>query len=68
MTARTHARTPDAAVATPTRLPWWGLALPVLGFVVLLSLLLTGGQSQTDSSALVAVSQIVEHFQRAAGD
>lgn len=67
MTARTHARTSYATMAAPTRLPWWGLALPVLGFVVLLSLLVTGGQSRTDSSALVAVSQIVEHFQRAAG-
>lgn len=65
MTARAHARTPSATVPTETRLPWWGVALPVLGFVVLLTLLASGDQSQGDSSAYLALSEVVEHLQRA---
>ena len=67
MTARAHSRTPSATVPSGTRLPWWGLVLPVLAFVALLTLLVTGGQFQADSSALLAFSEMVDHFQRAVG-
>lgn len=67
MTARAHSRTPSATVSTGTRLPWWGLVLPVLAFAVLLALLATSGQAQGESSAVLAVSELFERFQRLAG-
>ncbi|NGO70262.1 hypothetical protein [Streptomyces boncukensis] len=47
---RSEARTARARQATPvsgvqTRLPWWGIALPVAAFVVLLVLLVGGGEA-----------------------
>ncbi|MGW7519493.1 hypothetical protein ACWGJ2_28265 [Streptomyces sp. NPDC054796] len=57
MTARVYpapsATTPSAASPTAssaasgaqTRLPWWAVALPVVAFVMLLALLLGGGEA-----------------------
>lgn len=37
--------------AAQTRLPWWALLLPVLGFVLLLVLLVGGGQADAAQRA-----------------
>ncbi|MBQ0865069.1 hypothetical protein ACH4RA_16660 [Streptomyces smyrnaeus] len=46
--AQSDGRRSDAA---QTRLPWWALLLPVLGFVLLLVLLVGGGQADAAQRA-----------------
>ncbi|KND44918.1 MULTISPECIES: hypothetical protein [Streptomyces] len=48
MSARTHTRPHPAAPAAGVdiRLPWWAVALPALGFVTLLLLILDPAQAQ----------------------
>ncbi|HEX5567265.1 MAG TPA: hypothetical protein VFY14_10160 [Streptomyces sp.] len=47
MTAHVPIRPPrrPAAHGADTRLPWWGVALPVTAFAVLLVLLVGGGEA-----------------------
>ncbi|GAQ61552.1 hypothetical protein F3K40_04195 [Streptomyces sp. LBUM 1478] len=47
MSARTHTRPhPAPAGGVDFRLPWWALALPALGFVTLLLMILNPAQAQ----------------------
>ena len=49
-----------AASGVQTRLPWWGLLLPALGFVVLLTLLVGGGQA--DAAQHIGDNPVVAFF------
>ncbi|MFI8854947.1 hypothetical protein [Streptomyces sp. 891-h] len=53
---------PDATrqQAAQTRLPWWGVLLPALGFVLLLVLVVGGGQA--DAAQRAADSPLLSFF------
>lgn len=67
MTAPAHSRTSHAVVHPASRLPWWALALPVLAFVALLTLLTVGGPSQADGSSTLALSDLITRLQHSLG-
>ncbi|MGW8061390.1 hypothetical protein ACVV2G_03690 [Streptomyces ziwulingensis] len=56
MAVPTHTRPPRGGV--DIRLPWWALALPVLAFVVLLSLIL----NPVDAHAAAAGEPVTAHL------
>ncbi|WP_156724386.1 hypothetical protein [Streptomyces apocyni] len=65
MPTRTHTRSiPRPRAGIEVRLPWWGIALPVIAFAVLLTLLIHPVDAQA-ASADPSVSQLVEHVQTA---
>jgi hypothetical protein len=60
MSARAHTRPhPATTGGVDIRLPWWALALPTLGFVVLLSLMLNPADAHA-SGADLAITHFVE--------
>ncbi|MEV3991564.1 hypothetical protein AB0J57_21900 [Streptomyces sp. NPDC049837] len=65
MSARTHQRWTHATSGSGgagTRLPWWGVALPVLAFAVLFALI-AGGAEAHAAGGDPAVARIVEQIQ-----
>ncbi|MET9850586.1 hypothetical protein ACFZC6_11525 [Streptomyces ossamyceticus] len=67
MSARTHTR-PHPAAPAPAggmdiRLPWWALALPALGFVTLLLLILNPADAHAASGDPL-VAHVFERIQR----
>lgn len=62
MRAGGHSGVTRPAVSESAQLPWWALALPVLAFALLLTLLTLGGQSQSESSVTLAVNELLERF------
>ncbi|MGW0709742.1 hypothetical protein ACWD4G_27940 [Streptomyces sp. NPDC002643] len=65
MSARTHPRShPATTGGVAVRLPWWALALPAVGFVTLLLLILNPGNAQAASGGPV-ISLVVEHIRHA---
>ncbi|MEE1754777.1 hypothetical protein [Streptomyces sp. SP18CS02] len=64
MPARTHTRSRTAATGgVDVRLPWWAVALPVLGFVTLF-LLITGPGEAHAAGADPSVGRFLEQIQR----
>lgn len=54
---------PRPAKGVQTRVPWWGLLLPALGFALLLGLLMGGGeaaaaQHRTESPVLTFLAEV----------
>lgn len=65
MSARTHTRsTPQTTGRADFRLPWWGVALPTVAFVVLL-VLITGSHDAQAAGGDFAVSHLMDRFQHA---
>ncbi|MGW0839725.1 hypothetical protein ACWD26_06140 [Streptomyces sp. NPDC002787] len=65
MSARTHTRPHPATTSTVhIRLPWWAVALPALGFVALLLLILNPAQAQA-ASGDPAIAHLLERIQQA---
>ncbi|BBC37597.1 hypothetical protein SGFS_088910 [Streptomyces graminofaciens] len=63
MSSRTHTRPhPASTGGVDTRLPWWALALPTLGFILLL-LILNPADAQA-ASGDPAISGLVEHIRQ----
>ncbi|WP_200301289.1 hypothetical protein [Streptomyces adelaidensis] len=64
MSARTHPRPhPATTSGADMRLPWWALALPTLGFVTLLLLILDPAQAQAVSGDLT-IAHLLERIQQ----
>ncbi|MEV7690057.1 hypothetical protein ACFW1F_12165 [Streptomyces bungoensis] len=64
MPARTHPRPhPAHPGSVDIRLPWWALALPALGFVALLTLILNPSDAHA-ASGDPAVTQLLERVQQ----
>ncbi|MGW3360870.1 hypothetical protein ACWDFL_36715 [Streptomyces bungoensis] len=64
MPARTHPRPhPANPGSVDIRLPWWALALPALGFVALLTLILNPSDAHA-ASGDPAVTQLLERVQQ----
>ncbi|MEV1069301.1 hypothetical protein [Streptomyces sp. NPDC050263] len=64
MSAPTHTRPrPAAPGGVGTRLPWWALALPTLGFITLLVLLLNPADAQA-AAGDPAITHLVERVQQ----
>ncbi|MDX3238108.1 hypothetical protein PV392_20960 [Streptomyces sp. ME03-5709C] len=54
---RNRSARPAAGGGTPTRLPWWALALPVLAFAALLALV--AGPGAAEASAVEPVGRLL---------
>lgn len=64
MPARTHPRPhPATTGGADIRLPWWALALPALGFLVLLALILNPSDAHAASDD-PAIARLLEHAQQ----
>jgi hypothetical protein len=64
MSAQTHTRShPKASGSGDIRLPWWALALPMLAFVVLFTLIVNPGQAHAVDGD-PAVGQFIERVQQ----
>ncbi|MGW1784181.1 hypothetical protein ACWCQQ_34500 [Streptomyces sp. NPDC002143] len=64
MSAPTHTRPhPATPGGVDIRLPWWALALPMLGFVTLLVLLLNPADAQA-AAGDPAITHLVERVQQ----
>ncbi|KOT38241.1 hypothetical protein ADK41_16570 [Streptomyces caelestis] len=64
MSARTHTRPhPAPRGGVDTRLPWWALALPVLAFVALLTLVLDPSDAHA-AAGEPALTHLVERAQQ----
>ncbi|MFC8918937.1 hypothetical protein ACGF5F_26970 [Streptomyces sp. NPDC047821] len=63
MSARTHQRWTHApSSGAGSRLPWWGVALPTLAFVILFALI-TGGAEAHAAGGDPAVGRILQQIQ-----
>jgi hypothetical protein len=62
MTARSYIRSGARSAGTETRLPWWALALPVIAFVSLLSLMV--GPAHSAAAQDGPMSRVVDHVQQ----
>ncbi|MER6954695.1 hypothetical protein ACWD4O_29310 [Streptomyces sp. NPDC002623] len=64
MSAPTHTRPhPATPGGVDIRLPWWALALPTLGFITLLVLLLNPADAQA-AAGDPAITHLVERVQQ----
>ncbi|UUU21009.1 hypothetical protein [Streptomyces sp. DSM 40750] len=65
MSARTHTRPHPATMSgVDIRLPWWALALPALGFVTLLLLILNPAEAQA-ASGDPTIAHLLERIHQA---
>ncbi|MDX2935182.1 hypothetical protein Sipo8835_35815 [Streptomyces ipomoeae] len=65
MSARTHPRShPVTTGGVDTRLPWWAVALPTLGFVTLLLLILHPADAHA-ASGDPTIALLLEHIRHA---
>jgi hypothetical protein len=65
MSAPTHTRPhPATTGGVGVQLPWWAVALPALGFVTLLLLILNPAQAQA-AGGDPAIAHLLEHLQQA---
>ncbi|MFD9791739.1 hypothetical protein ACFWXK_12390 [Streptomyces sp. NPDC059070] len=63
MSARTHTRSSRPTTAgADFRLPWWGIALPTVAFVVLL-VLITGSHDAEAAGGGPALSHLMDRIQ-----
>ncbi|MFI1099566.1 hypothetical protein [Streptomyces sp. TLI_146] len=63
MSARTHTRSTQPATGRADfRLPWWGVALPTVAFVVLL-VLITGSHDAEAASGDSSISHLMDRIQ-----
>ncbi|AWW40301.1 hypothetical protein ADL00_20425 [Streptomyces sp. AS58] len=63
MSARTHTRPPVTTGRVEIRLPWWALALPVIAFVALLTLMLNPSDAHATTDQ-PAITHLVERAQQ----
>lgn len=64
MPTRTHPRPhPATTGGVGTRLPWWALALPALGFIALLTLIPNPSEARA-ASGDPALARLLEHVQQ----
>ncbi|UUU34923.1 hypothetical protein JIX56_36505 [Streptomyces sp. CA-210063] len=65
MSARTHTRPHPATTSrVDIRLPWWAVALPALGFVTLLLLILNPAEARAASGDPM-IAHLLERIQQA---
>jgi hypothetical protein len=63
-TPRRASRVRRAAGSGEPRLPWWGLALPVLVFCILLALMLAGGDAEAAQRGSEPLARLLERLQQ----